>query len=125
MVRECKMYINGEWIEANSKTLFDDFIPYTGELFARVANAGKEDARLAIEAAARAFPAWAAVPPARKRILFLKVWMVLKHILAVARQRANIRNLSLKPMHNILKTSGQFLMDHQKWMFTSDLMLDL
>jgi len=78
MVAEYKMYINGEWVESVDGTQFDDFNPYTGELFARMANGGKEDSRKAIEAAAAAQPGWAAVPPTQKRNLFLKAADILE-----------------------------------------------
>ena len=63
MTREYPMYLNGEWVDAVDGKTFDDFNPYTGEVYARVA-AGKEaDAHLAVEAAAVAFPQWSATPP--------------------------------------------------------------
>ena len=36
MAKDYKMYINGEWVSALDGQLYDDFNPYTGELFARV-----------------------------------------------------------------------------------------
>ena len=53
-VETWKMYINGEWVEAASGEYYDDFDPYTGELFARVAAGGAEDAKRAVDAAAAA-----------------------------------------------------------------------
>jgi aldehyde dehydrogenase (NAD+) len=72
------MYINGEWVGACDGTVFEDFCPYTGELYAEVANAGREDAKLAIKAAGEAFPFWSAVPPSEKRRLFLKAADILE-----------------------------------------------
>ncbi len=77
-MKEYRMYINGEWVTASDGTMFDDVNPYTGEIFARLANAGRNDTRLAINAAAEAFPAWAAMEPAKKRILFLKAADILE-----------------------------------------------
>jgi len=31
------MYINGEWVDATSGEAFEDYNPYTGEVFAKVA----------------------------------------------------------------------------------------
>src|SRR5262249_54835150 len=49
----------------------DVFDPATGEVAARVAFASGEDVGMAVAAAAKAFPAWAATPPLRRaRVLF-------------------------------------------------------
>src|SRR5262245_43990166 len=66
------MYIGGKWVDAANGKTFDDLNPYNGELFAKVPAGTREDAKRAIEAAAAAFPEWAATPPAVKRKLFLK-----------------------------------------------------
>jgi len=78
MAKEYQMYINGAWVKAASGMTFDDYNPYTGEVFAKVANASRDDAKLAISAAAEAFPAWAATPPSQKRMYFLKAAEVLE-----------------------------------------------
>ncbi|MFJ5228246.1 aldehyde dehydrogenase family protein, partial [Streptomyces sp. NPDC088400] len=67
-----KYYAGGQWREAKGGAVFEDYEPYTGEVFARVADAGAEEARIAIQAAADAFPAWAALPPAEKAKLFFR-----------------------------------------------------
>ena len=38
MVKEFRMYIDGEWIPATDREFYEDFNPYTGEVFARVAS---------------------------------------------------------------------------------------
>jgi acyl-CoA reductase-like NAD-dependent aldehyde dehydrogenase len=72
MQREYKMYINGEWVDALGKEVYDDFNPYTGEVFAKVASGKRADAKRAVEAAAAAFPAWSQTLPAERQTLFLK-----------------------------------------------------
>ncbi len=72
MTRTYKMYIGGKWVDSCANETFDDYNPYTGEVFAKVARGRREDATRAIEAAAEAFPAWAATPPAARRKMFLK-----------------------------------------------------
>ena len=72
MAKQYQMYIGGKWVDAASGKTFDDLNPYNGELFAKVPAGKREDARRAIEAAAAAFPEWAATPPMVKRKLFLK-----------------------------------------------------
>ena len=58
-VRTMQQLINGEWVAAASGQTFDDINPYTGEVFARIPASGAADAKRAIEAAEKAFPAWA------------------------------------------------------------------
>lgn len=52
---DSKLFIDGEWVAAQSGETFPTFAPSTGEKIAEVAKAGREDAVRAIEAARRAF----------------------------------------------------------------------
>jgi len=67
-----KMYIGGEWVDAASGEVFEDYNPYTGEVYAYVPAGRREDATRAIEAASAAFPEWANTPPGVKRGIFLR-----------------------------------------------------
>ena len=67
-----KMYIDGSWVDALSGQTFDDMNPYTGEVYASLPSSRREDAKRAIEAAQKAFPAWANTPPSARRKIFLK-----------------------------------------------------
>src|SRR3954451_9777317 len=71
--RDCRHLIGGEWVDAAGGGTFDDLDPYTGDVVARVAAGGREDARRAIAAASAAFPGWAQTPPAERQRIFLKV----------------------------------------------------
>ena len=69
--RQEDLFINGESRPSASKETFDDFNPTTGELFAKVAKAGVEDAEAAIEAAQAATSKWQAIPAAgREKVLW-------------------------------------------------------
>lgn len=72
MTKEYQMYIGGKWVGAANNQTFNDYNPFTGEVFAKVPLGKQADATRAIEAAATAFPAWAATPPSVRRKLFLK-----------------------------------------------------
>jgi acyl-CoA reductase-like NAD-dependent aldehyde dehydrogenase len=72
MSKNYQMYIGGEWVDAINGETFEDYNPYNGEVFANVPKGKREDATRAIEAAAAAFPEWAASPPSLRRKLFLK-----------------------------------------------------
>ncbi|HEY7107177.1 MAG TPA: NAD-dependent succinate-semialdehyde dehydrogenase [Acidimicrobiia bacterium] len=52
------LYINGEWRSAASGRSFESRNPATGEVIDSVADAGVDDARAAVDAAAAAFDAW-------------------------------------------------------------------
>jgi acyl-CoA reductase-like NAD-dependent aldehyde dehydrogenase len=73
---ERRLYIGGEWVAGDGT--FDDVDPYTGEVMAQVPRATRDHARRAVEAAAAAFPAWAALPPAAKQDLYLKAADVVR-----------------------------------------------
>src|SRR3954454_10112029 len=53
-----RMFISGEWQDAISGSVAEATSPATGEPLGPVADGDREDARRAIAAAARAFPAW-------------------------------------------------------------------
>ena len=78
MTEPYKMFIGGEWVAAESGEVYEDYNPYTGEVFARVAAGGRADAIKAVDAAQAAFPGWAAYSPVEKRKLFFKAAEILE-----------------------------------------------
>ena len=78
MPKVYKLYVNGEWVDALDGSVYDDFNPYTGEVFANVPAGGREDARRAVEAAREAFPSWSRSLPAERQALFLKAANILE-----------------------------------------------
>jgi acyl-CoA reductase-like NAD-dependent aldehyde dehydrogenase len=72
MAKTYQMFIGGKWVDSISHETFNDYNPYTGEVYARIAMGKRADATKAIEAAAAAFPQWAATSPGTRRKLFLK-----------------------------------------------------
>ncbi len=64
-----RLLIGGEWVEASGGGTFDRSDPLTGGTVTRAAAAGRADARRAVDAAAAAFPAWAATPAGERRTL--------------------------------------------------------
>ncbi len=71
-IRSHLQLIAGEWVAAASGRTFDDINPYTGEVFARIPASDAADARRAIDAAEKAFPAWAKLGARARQALFLK-----------------------------------------------------
>jgi len=66
-------YVDGAWIGADGGGTIDVTNPATGERIGTVPNAGTAETRRAIEAASRAFPAWAA-KTAKERAAILRRW---------------------------------------------------
>jgi acyl-CoA reductase-like NAD-dependent aldehyde dehydrogenase len=72
------LHIGGEWTDATGGGTFEDTDPFTGDVVATVPAGTREDARRAIEAAAKAFPAWSQTPPAERQRIFLKAADILE-----------------------------------------------
>ncbi len=66
------LLIDNKNLDAVGHAVFDRIDPVTGEVATRAAAAQKTDAIAAAEAAAAAFPAWAAMAPTARRKLLLK-----------------------------------------------------
>jgi acyl-CoA reductase-like NAD-dependent aldehyde dehydrogenase len=77
-VRQFRQLIAGEWIDAEDGRTFDDLNPFSGEVFARIPASGGADAQRAIDAAGKAFPAWAAMGARQRQALFLKAADILE-----------------------------------------------
>ncbi|MBB5467579.1 succinate-semialdehyde dehydrogenase/glutarate-semialdehyde dehydrogenase [Paraburkholderia sp. CI2] len=75
LLRE-RAYIDGQWRHADDGATLDVYNPSTGELIANVPNMGAAEARAAIAAAHRAFPAWRATT-AKERARLLRNWFEL------------------------------------------------
>ncbi len=69
-------YIDGAFVGADSAGRFPVYNPATGETIAAMADCAAAETRRAIEAAARAFPAWRQ-KPAKERAQILRKWFEL------------------------------------------------
>ena len=65
-VREYRMLIGGEWVDAASEETFETVNPFTGRPWAVVPRAGAFDVDRAVTAARDAFPAWRALAPVER-----------------------------------------------------------
>src|SRR5882724_8987713 len=86
-IKEYRYFVGGEWRTAENHKLFDVYRPYDRGLYARVPAGGRPDARLAVNAAAKAFPAWSQSTPAERARLFFKAAEIVK------RRRAEIADI--------------------------------
>lgn len=71
-----QVYIDGQWVNADSGKTFDVRNPANGEVIAQIADAGADETRRAIEAAERALPAWRD-KTAKERANILRKWFEL------------------------------------------------
>ena len=69
-------YVDGHWVDAEGGKTHDVLNPATGQRIGTVPNMTAVETRRAIEAAHRAFPAWAALT-ARERSVILRRWFDL------------------------------------------------
>ena len=78
-VREYKLLIDGQFVDAASGETFETNDPSTGDVVGRVAKGGKEDMRKAIEAARKAFDSgvWSEMPQAERSQRMAKLWEIL------------------------------------------------
>ncbi|QPE18351.1 NAD-dependent succinate-semialdehyde dehydrogenase [Providencia rettgeri] len=69
-------YINGQWVDAQNKSVFEVTNPANNEVIANVSNVGALETQQAIEAAEKALPAWRA-KTAKERSQILNKWFRL------------------------------------------------
>ena len=71
-----RAYVDGAWVEADSRKRFDVDNPADGSILGAVPNMGAAETRRAIDAANAALPAWRALP-AKERSRILRKWFDL------------------------------------------------
>lgn len=71
------LYIDGEWRHGSTGERFDVINPADESVLASVASATLEDARDALDAAAAAFPDWAARTPRERAEVLRKAWELM------------------------------------------------
>lgn len=75
-----KMYIRGEWVEAESGETLEVFNPATGECVGVVSYGDERDAKKAIDAAHEAFKEWSRLPGRQRSKYLTKLYgLVMKH----------------------------------------------
>ena len=76
-----RAYVNGEWVEAESRKRFDVDNPADGTVLGSVPDMGAAETKRAIDAANAALPAWRALP-AKERSKILRKWydLIMAHV---------------------------------------------
>src|SRR3981189_3722640 len=77
-VKDYGYFAGNQWRKAADDQSFEVHEPYSGQLFARVAAGSRADACAAVDAAAKAFPAWADSTPAERAGPFLKASEIVR-----------------------------------------------
>ncbi len=87
-----KLFINGEWVEAQSGKTLDVLNPATGKVIAKVAAGDAADIDLAVKAARKAFESgpWPSMPPSGRAKL---MWKLAEAFEAVGEEVATIETL--------------------------------
>ena len=76
-VRHTDLYVDGAWRAASDGQRIDVYDPASGEVIATVASASVQDAIGAVEAARKAFDAWAARPPRERAEMLRKTFELM------------------------------------------------
>ncbi|MDR1415039.1 MAG: aldehyde dehydrogenase [Odoribacteraceae bacterium] len=72
-MKELKMYVNGQFVENRGGSWIDVLNPATEEVISRMPDGTAEDARQAIDAAAKAQGAWEKLPPVQRAAYLPKI----------------------------------------------------
>ncbi|WP_182898320.1 aldehyde dehydrogenase family protein [Microbispora sp. H10830] len=72
------LFINGEWVEPQGEGRHKTVNPATEEVLAEVAWAGEADVDRAVQAAAKAFPVWSAMPGAERAKYLFRIARIIQ-----------------------------------------------
>lgn len=72
-----QLFLGGEWRDASDGGTFDVDNPATGEVLATVASATLDDGKAALDAAEKAFPAWAGLKPRERGEVLRKAFELI------------------------------------------------
>ncbi len=77
-VKSYNYFADNHWRNGRDNHFFEVHEPYSGKLFARVAAGSRANARVAVDAASKAFTGWSETPPGEKARLFLKAAEIVR-----------------------------------------------
>ncbi len=104
-------YINGELVAPVSGEYLDNYNPSNGEVYSYIPRSGEKDVANAVEAAQKAFPAWAnSTLEYRSKILLRIAELISDNLedLALAETKDNGKPLSLSSSVDIPRASSNF-----------------
>ena len=104
------LYIDGEWVNSNNGT-FQVTNPATGEPLGEVADGTREDAKRAIEAAERAFPAWSALTAFQRSDYLYRVYnLMMERKEHLAETMTKEQGKPIKAARNEVQYAADFLL---------------
>ena len=95
-------YINGQWVDADNKAVFEVINPANGDVIAKISDLGATETERAIKAAEKALPAWRAMT-AKQRSQILNQWFRL----IMENQQALAEILSLEQGKSQAESMGE------------------
>ncbi|MGD9138194.1 MAG: NAD-dependent succinate-semialdehyde dehydrogenase [Desulfobacterales bacterium] len=105
------MYIDGQWINAKNNAAFPVFNPATGDKIGEVADADREDAASAIDAAQRAFDKWSTLTAYQRSGYLYDAYRIMidkrEHL---ARTMTEEQGKPLKAARNEVQYGADFLL---------------
>ncbi|GAB7387951.1 NADP-dependent succinate-semialdehyde dehydrogenase [Bacillaceae bacterium] len=101
-LNEHKMFINGEWVEAESGKRYDVINPSTGEAVSSAPYGDDRDAKKAVQAAADAFKEWAATPARERAAVMMRIYELM-----LERKEELARMISLEMGKPIREARGE------------------
>jgi len=105
------MYIDGEWVAAQSGKMFDVFNPANGEVIGQAPDGGREDAALAIQAAGEAFQTWSDTTAyQRSGYLYAAYRIMMDRKEDLARLMTREQGKPLKAARNEVQYGADFLL---------------
>jgi acyl-CoA reductase-like NAD-dependent aldehyde dehydrogenase len=101
---DTRLFVGGEFVEAEGGGTFENRDPYSGEVVSEVAAGTRGDAKRAVDAAAEAFAEWSQTPPSVRQGVFLKAAEVLEsrhdHVVSLlARETGGTFGFGMFQMH--------------------------
>jgi succinate-semialdehyde dehydrogenase/glutarate-semialdehyde dehydrogenase len=106
-----KMYINGEWVNANDGSTFDVLNPSNGDKIGEVANGDRNDAQKAIDSARHAFGRWSCLTAHQRSDYLYKAYqLMMEHREHLARVMTEEQGKPLKASRGEIQYGADFLL---------------
>ena len=106
-----KMYINGEWVNANDGSTFDVLNPSNGDKIGEVANGDRTDAQKAIDSARHAFGRWSCLTAHQRSDYLYKAYqLMMEHREHLARIMTEEQGKPLKTSRGEIQYGADFLL---------------
>ena len=104
-------YIGGKLVAPMSGTYLDNLDPAVGEVYSQIPDSDERDVELAVEAAAKAFPAWSMTPPEERFTTLMRLVALIERdlvSLALAESIDNGKPVSLARTVDIPRAVANF-----------------